>query len=59
MLWMLLLLIYLPDILWSLSNVFALKKTFDHFMNNLGANMIEHVSEMEMYNISTLEKFEN
>ncbi len=28
-------------------------------MNNLGANMIEHVSEMEMYNISTLEKFEN
>ncbi len=31
----------------------------DHFMGNLGANMIEHVSEMELYIIlSTLEKSE-
>ncbi len=31
----------------------------DHFMVNLGTNVIEHVSEMELYNISsTLEKFE-
>ncbi len=29
----------------------------DHFMGNLGANTIEHVSEMELYNIlSTFEK---
>ncbi len=29
-----------------------------HFMDNLRANTIEHVSEMELYNIlSTLEKF--
>ncbi len=34
--------------------------TTDHFMGNLGTNTIEHVSEMELYNIilSTLEKFE-
>ncbi len=31
----------------------------DHFTSNLGANMIKHVSEMELYIIlSTLEKFE-
>ncbi len=31
----------------------------DHFTGNLGANMIGHVSEMELYVIlSTLEKFE-
>ncbi len=31
----------------------------EHFTGNLGANMMEHVSEMELYNIlSTLEKFE-
>ncbi len=31
----------------------------DHFIGNLGANMIDHVSEMEFYIIlSTLEKFE-
>ncbi len=30
-----------------------------HYVN-LGVNMIEHVSEMELYNIlSTLEKFEH
>ncbi len=32
----------------------------DHFTGNLGANMIKHVSQMELYNIlSTLEKFEH
>ncbi len=31
----------------------------DHFTGNLGANMIEHISEMELYIILlTLEKFE-
>ncbi len=50
---MLLLSICLPDILWSLNNVFA------HFTGNLGTNTIKHVSEMELYIIlSTLEKFE-
>ncbi len=32
----------------------------DHFTGNLGANTIEHVSEIELYIIlSTLEKFES
>ncbi len=32
----------------------------DYFTVNLGTNMIEHVSEIELYNIlSTLEKFES
>ncbi len=36
--------------------MFLLKQT-DHFTGNLGANMIEHVSDMELYIIlSTLEK---
>ncbi len=37
---------------------FWLKKK-DHFMGNLGPNMIEHVSEMESYIILTLNKFEH
>ncbi len=37
------------DILGSLNDDVA-KKT-DHITSNLGANMIEHVSEMELYNI--------
>ncbi len=39
-----------PDILWSLNNVFGKKRT-GHFMSNLGANTIEHVSEMKWYTI--------
>ncbi len=35
------------------------KKTNVHFTGNLDANMIDHVSEMELYTILlTLEKFE-
>ncbi len=40
------------------ATAFAYLKTY-HFTGNLGASIIEHVSEMELYKIlSTLEKFE-
>ncbi len=48
--------ICLPDILCSLNNVICTNT--NHFTGNLGANTIEHVSEMELYIIlSTLEMF--
>ncbi len=51
--------ISLPDILWSLNDVFD-KKNPEQFTGNMSTNTIEHVSEMELYIIlSTLEKFEN
>ncbi len=44
------------DFLWNLNTVYIFFKT-DNFTANLGGNMLEHVSEMELYIIlSTLEK---
>ncbi len=43
-LWMLLLSIFSPDILWSLNDDFFFFLN-DHFMGNLGANMIQHVDQ--------------